>query len=105
MGLTKREMPETMYRASRCCRVLGNPTAYLVIRCLGGERKTPSELCKLLRVPVPTISITLRHLRQVDLVRYEAKGKTKNYWLKDQKILDVLDSFEDWVEAMRKRQT
>ena len=105
MGLTKREMPETMYRASRCCRILGNPTAYLVVKCLGAERKTPGDLCEQLRVPVTTISMTLRQLRQVDLVRYEARGKTKQYWLKDRKILDVLTTVEDWVEAMRKRQT
>ncbi len=105
MRLTKQAMPETMYRSSRCCRVLGNPTAYLVVRSLGAELKTPGELSKALRVPVTTISMTLRHLRQVDIVRYEARGKTKQYWLKDQKILDILNSFEDWVEAMRKRQS
>lgn len=105
MALTKQTMPETMYRASRCCRVLGNPMAYLVVRCLGTQRKTPGELCKLLRVQISTISMTLRHLRQVDLVRYEANGKTKQYWLKDRNIVEILDFFENWVEAMRKHQS
>lgn len=105
MRLTKQAMPETMYRSSRCCRILGNPTAYLVVRSLDTERKTPGELSVALRVPVSTISMTLRHLRQVDIVRYEARGKTKQYWLKDRKILNILNLFEDWVETMRKRQS
>ena len=70
-------MPETMYRASRCCRVLGNPTAYLIVRSLGKVRKTPSQISKELQVPLPTVSMTLRHLREVDLVRYETKGKKR----------------------------
>ena len=92
-----------MYRATRCCRVLGNPTAYLILRCLGMKRKTPVRLSRELRIPVSTISMSLRNLRQVDLVRYETRGKTKEYWIKDAKILDVLDLLEQWVECMRKK--
>lgn len=97
-------MPETMYRASRCCRLLGNPTAYLILRCLDTKRKTPGELSRELRVPVSTISMTLRHLRQLDMVRYETKGNTKQYWIKGRKILNILDFLEQWVEGMRKKQ-
>ena len=103
-GLTKQNMPETLYRASRCCRTLGNPTAYLVLRCLGATRKTPGDLSRELRVPLPTISSTLRHLRQLELVRYEARGIKKEYWVKDSKILGVLDALEAWVELMRTKQ-
>lgn len=70
MRPTKLNMPETVYRASRCCRVLGNPTAYLIVRSLGDQRKTPSRLSDELGVPLATISTTLRHLRQVDVVRF-----------------------------------
>jgi len=101
MKLTKQDMPETMYRASRCCRVMGNPTAYLILRCLNTGRKTPCELSGELRIHLTTISMTLRHLRQVDLVRYETCGRIKNYWIKDQRVLRILDAIEDWVETMR----
>jgi DNA-binding HxlR family transcriptional regulator len=100
-GLTKQDMPETLYRASRCCRTLGNPTAYLVLRCLDAARKTPGDLSRELRIPLPTISSTLRHLRQLELVRYETRGIRKEYWVKDAKILGVLDALEEWVERMR----
>ncbi len=101
MPLTKEKMPETMYRASRCCRVLGNPTAYLILRCLGTKRKTPHELSEELNTPLSTVSTTLRHLRQVDLVRYETSGKTKVYWIKDSTVLRILDTIEQWVERVR----
>ena len=104
MSITKQTMPETMYRASRCCRMLGNPTAYLILQCLGQNRKTPGELSRELRAPVSTISMTLRHLRQLDLVRYETKGNTKEYWIKERKILAILSLLEQWVESMRKKQ-
>jgi len=101
--ITKKKMPETMYRASRCCRLLGNPTAYLIIRLLGEKRKTPSELAKDLGISMVAVSTTLRHLRNVDFVRYETKGNKKEYWLKDKKMLDVLDSLEKWVDTMREK--
>ena len=104
MGITKEEMPETMYRASRCCRVLGNPAAYLVVRCLGRKRKTSTELSEELRVSLASVSKTLRDLRLSDFVRYETKGITKQYWVKDKKVLKILDSLEQWVESLRQKQ-
>jgi DNA-binding transcriptional ArsR family regulator len=103
MRLTKQSMPETLYRASRCCRVLGNPTAYLIVRCLGEERKTPNDLSEELKVPLSTISMTLRHLRQMDMVRYETQGKSKEYWVKDRMLLSMLNTIEEWVESVREK--
>ena len=103
MRMTKRDMPETMYRASRFCRTLGNPTAYLIMRCIGRERKTPTRIAEEVGVHVATISITLRHLRDVDLVRYETRGNNRDYWLKDRGVLDILAELERWVGRMRKK--
>jgi len=96
-----RKMPETQYRASRVCRILGNPTAYQIIRTLGRVRKSPSELASEIGVSVQTISLTLRTLRNIDVVRYEPRLNQRIYWLKDAAVLDVLDSLEDFVERMR----
>ena len=103
MKLTKRTMPETMYRASRCCRILGNPTAYLILRFVGEKRKTPSEIAAGLQMNLPTISATLRQLRNVDLMRYETRGMSRDYWVKDSGVLQTLDSLEKWVGVMRKK--
>ena len=103
MGLSREAMPETMYRASRCCRVLGNPTAYLIVRSLDVRRRTPGELSRDLHIPLATVSMTLRHLREMDLVRYETRGRTKEYWVKDRRVLRILRTIEDWVETMRQK--
>jgi Mn-dependent DtxR family transcriptional regulator len=101
--MSKQQMPETMYRASRCCRVLGNPTAYLLLRSLDRCRKTPTDLSREMDISLPAVSATLRHLRQLELVRYETHGRTKVYWVKDRKVLTILRTLEDWVEAMREK--
>jgi DNA-binding transcriptional ArsR family regulator len=96
-------MPETMYRASRCCRILGNPTAYLIVRFLGNRRKTPTEISLGLGLSLPAVSTTLRQLRNIDAVRYETSGKTRQYWVKDPGVLDVLSALEALVRTMRKK--
>ena len=103
MKMAKQDMPETMYRASRCCRVLGNPTAYLILRFLDTKRKTPTKVSQALRLSLPAVSFTMRELRNVDLVRYETKGITKEYWVKDPKVLEILSTLEAWVKSMRKK--
>lgn len=101
MSLHKESMPETMYRASRLFRVLGNPTAYLILRSLGSGRKTPGELSEELDINPTTISGTLRNLRQVDLVRYLTDGSHKIYWLKEPDVEDVLEEADSLVERIR----
>jgi DNA-binding transcriptional ArsR family regulator len=100
----KRKMPETQYRASRMCRALGNPTAYQIVRVLGKSRKTPSELASTVGVSIQAVSITLRTLRNIDVVRYEPKAKQRVYSVKDAAVLRVLDDLEKYVERMRVRQ-
>ena len=103
MNLSKRDMPETLYRASRCCRALGNPSAYLILRFLGTSCRTPTEISEELGISMSSVSITLRHLRNLDLVRYETAGRTKNYWVKDPAVLKIMSALEVWVGKMRKK--
>ena len=44
MDANKKNMPEDWYRASRCCRLLGNPGAYLILRTIGKNKITPTAL-------------------------------------------------------------
>ena len=99
----EKEMPETMYRASRYFRVLGNPTAYMILKKIDKGWKTPSMLSKELKVSIHTISMTLRNLRQVNLVRYETKRNTKEYWIKDARIIKLLKHAEEIADKMRKK--
>jgi DNA-binding transcriptional ArsR family regulator len=97
-------MPETQYRASRVCRILGNPTAYQTIRILGKAFKSPSELAREIGVSVPTMSITLHNLRNIDVVRYEPQLNQRIYWVKDFRFMSILDDLELFVEHVRLQQ-
>ena len=76
-------MQEHVYRESRVCRVLGNPTAYqILVHLADGKRWTPASLAARLDRGITTISMPLRLLRTADLVRYERRGLTTEYWMK-----------------------
>jgi len=99
--IRKRKMPETQYRASRVCRVIGNPTAYHAIKILSTGKRTPSELAKEIGVSIQTMSDTLRNLRNIDVVRYEPSFNERVYWLKDPAVLEILDKLERFVQHIR----
>ncbi len=99
--MERRQLSETEYRSSRVCRVLGNPTAYQILKILTKGRKTVSEIADIIGLSVKTISYTLKTLRQVDLVRYDTRSNNKIYFLKDRAVFAILNSIEDYTEKMR----
>jgi DNA-binding transcriptional ArsR family regulator len=97
----RKKMPETQYRASRFCRVLGNPTAYQVVKYLMNKSATPTELTSEIGLSYQTICDTLRNLRNIDVVRYKTVNKNKIYFLKDEYVTAILDSIERLIKRMR----
>ena len=97
----RKKMRETEYRASRVCRILGNPTAYQIIKLLMHSRDTPSGLAKKIGLSLPVISLTLKTLRNIDLVRYDTKGNEKMYSIKDETISHMCQVIERFVTRMR----
>jgi len=100
----RRKMSETEYRASRVCRILGNPTAYQIMKSLFKGTKTPTELAKELGLSIQTISDVLAKLRNIDLIRYEVKIDKRIYWLKDQTIVNICIDLEKFVGKIRVQQ-
>lgn len=94
-------MLETHYRASRFCRVLGNPTVYQLLHMLRKRGQTPSELSSAIGLSLTTVCDTLRHLRQINLVRYKTQSNYKVYSLKDKSLPYVLSTVEKYVKRMR----
>ena len=94
-------MLETYYRASRFCRVPGNPTAYQILKLLKKSSQIPSELADKVGVSLKSISSILRNMRQINLVRYEPQNKNKFYFLKDSLLPEVLNHIERYVDKMR----
>jgi DNA-binding transcriptional ArsR family regulator len=101
--MAKKKIPEVHYRASRVCRVLGNPTAYELLHILQQGKRTPDELASLLGVTISTISHVLRSLRQLDLIRYEVKHKERIYWIKEKTIKTVMLLLEALIKKIKTR--
>lgn len=79
-------MEEAWYRASRLCRLLGNPVALQIILFLDRDGPLgPGEIARRLRRKVSTVSHTPARLRAAELVRYETRGRRTRYWLKQQR--------------------
>jgi predicted transcriptional regulator len=97
-------MDEAKYRASRLCRLLGNPVVYQLVSLLGDNGPlTPSRLAKFAGRSVQTVSEHLGKLRSADIVRYDSKGKEVHYWLKHKrKTLDLLDALVKVVRSTSK---
>ncbi len=98
--MAKKKITELHYRASRICRALGNPTAYEILHLLKRQKKTPEELVHILGVSVATVSQTLRVLRNLDLVRYEVKWRSRHYWTKVDAINGVMAALEKLVKTI-----
>jgi len=81
--------------------VLGNPTAYEILKILSKSKKTPTELSEDIGLSLKTISETLRNLRQINLVRYTTEQNWKIYFIKDKFLLNALQHIEQYVEKMR----
>jgi hypothetical protein len=97
----RKPMRERRYRASRLCRVIGSPLAYDIVRRIGSGVRTPTELAGGLNATVYAVSVALRMLRQIDVVRYETDGNRKRYWLKHPELIRVLTRLEKVVDKMR----
>jgi DNA-binding transcriptional ArsR family regulator len=100
--MKRKPMPEREYRASRICRVLGNPTAYQIMKILRLKtKKSPLEISLELGLTITNTSKTLRILRQVDLVRYDTEGREKKYYLKDESVLKIFSALEKFTEKIK----
>jgi DNA-binding transcriptional ArsR family regulator len=98
------DMSESQYRASRVCRVLGNPKSYQVLAILREMGSaTPTELAPRLHRTMAATSIVLKSLRDIDLVRYQRDGKNVIYRHKGAHVEKILETLEGFVDDVRKQ--
>lgn len=84
--------------------MLGNPTAYQITKILIKDHLTPSLIAERLELSLPTVSTVLRHLREIDLVRYENLREGKVYFIEDNTIAQVLGQLQLLVKRLRSRE-
>ncbi|MEO0185309.1 MAG: ArsR family transcriptional regulator [candidate division WOR-3 bacterium] len=99
--MARRKIPENHYRASRICRVLGNPTAYEMLHLLRNNMMRPEEIAEKMGLNISTVSMTLRSLRQIDLVRYMVKWQKRIYWIKEEQLVNVMKELDKLVKKIK----
>ena len=87
-------MPEadTVGALAETFRVLGDPTRLRIVRALMAEELCVCDLGVLLGLSQPTVSHSLRALRQLRLVRYRKVGKIAYYSLDDDHVRQIVDT-------------
>ena len=71
-------------------RVLGDPTRLRIVRALMAEELCVCDLATLIGLPQPTVSHSLRALRQLRLVRYRKVGKIAYYAIDDDHVRQLV---------------
>ncbi|MGB9721438.1 MAG: ArsR/SmtB family transcription factor [bacterium] len=102
--MARKKIPENHYRASRICRVLGNPTAYEMLQLLKNNMMRPEEIAEEMGLNISTVSMTLRSLRQIDLVRYMVKWQKRIYWIKEEQLVNVMNELDKLVKKIKFRE-
>jgi DNA-binding transcriptional ArsR family regulator len=71
-------------------RILGDPTRLRIVRALMAEELCVCDLATLLELSSPTVSHSLRALRQLRLVRYRKVGKIAYYAIDDDHVRQLV---------------
>ena len=81
---------EHVARAAEMLRALGDPTRLRIAAALAREELCVCDLAALLGAAQPTVSHSLRTLRQLRLVRHRKEGKVVYYALDDAHVAGVI---------------
>ena len=84
--------PDTVNLLAETFRVLGDPTRLRIVRALMAEELCVCDLGVLLGLSQPTVSHSLRALRQLRLVRYRKVGKVAYYALDDDHVRQIVET-------------
>lgn len=87
-----RSAPPTghVVRAAEMLRALGDPTRLRIAAALAREELCVCDLAVLVGLSQPTVSHSLRTLRQLRLVRFRKAGKVVYYALDDAHVAGVI---------------
>jgi len=78
-----KSMKEIYYRESRVAKVLGASAKYTIIKLLlNAGPQNVKEIARSVRRSQPTVSHRLAQLKNLEIVRYEAKSNGSYYWIK-----------------------
>jgi DNA-binding transcriptional ArsR family regulator len=79
------------------CKGLSDPTRMIILFTLAENPRSVTELSQALELPQPTISRHLKILRERNLVAADRDRHSIIYRLGDQRIIQALDIFRDFM--------
>jgi ArsR family transcriptional regulator len=82
--------PETIDRAARLFRAIGDPARLRLLAYLSGGEACVTEIARLTGEQISTVSQRLRVLRSENLVSRRRSGKHINYTLADRHIAELV---------------
>ncbi len=83
-------MKEIEYRAAMLLECLGEPIRFQILFRLEDGPKTVSQLARLTKRHVATVSHHLALLRALHVVRYHNRGRLTFYELKFKEVIELL---------------
>lgn len=89
---------ETVGQITETLRALGDPTRLRIAFALAREELCVCDLAALVGHTQPTVSHSLRALRQLRLVRFRKEGKIAYYSLADGHVARLLDEIFQHAE-------
>ncbi|MEO0185211.1 MAG: metalloregulator ArsR/SmtB family transcription factor [candidate division WOR-3 bacterium] len=92
-------MKEIHYRESRVAKGLGDPAKYAITKLLLDTGPlSVNEIAKSVRRSQPTVSHHLAQLKNLEIVRYEARSSGSFYWIKyPEEIRRIIKSLNIFV--------
>ena len=91
---------EDMNKLQYLFQTLGDANRLKIIKFIGKEERSVSEIVEETKLSQPLVSHHLRTLREKEILETNRNGPFIYYKLKDQKLLDALGLFLDIVNSM-----
>lgn len=82
-------------------KALGDSTRLRIIDCIFDEAKSVNKISLETNISQSAISHQLKILRDVDIVRFEKRGKERNYYISDNHIKMIIDQVYEHVDECR----
>ena len=91
-NLIKEYIPErnTLMALSSFFSILGDSTRIKLLSALSISPMCVTDIAKTLNMNQTTVSHQLKTMRDMDIVDFERKGKVLIYYIKENRVLDVM---------------
>ena len=86
---------ENVSMAAKCLKALAHPTRLKIIAVLGDKEMSVQEMTEALGVSQSNMSQHLKSLKERDALDSRRAGNQVLYWVRDKKILKLIDLMQD----------